>query len=115
MAWLDRVIGLWKFLRLFQRRKRKLVPISQALAAPISSVEMLLSNSKDSALEELFDLIHGEPMLLALLQKDGTTREDLRELYWALLAAGAGQWVKGHWVAASALCYGLSASGSAPS
>jgi len=112
MAWLDRVIDLWKFLRLSQRRKRELVRISRLLDTPTSSVEQLLSNSRDSVLEELlleelFDLILGQPMLLALLQKHGATREDLRELYWALLGAGAGQWVRGHWVAASALCYGF--------
>ena len=37
----------------------------------------------------------------------GATRETLRELYWMLIANGAGQWVAGHFVAVSALGYGF--------
>src|SRR5438270_9285580 len=100
-------MGRWKFFRSSQQRKKELLRISRILGQPISSVEMLLRASKDSALEELLDLILGDSTLFPLLQKHGATREDLQELYWALLAAGAGQWVRGHWVAASALCYGF--------
>jgi hypothetical protein len=88
-----RVMGLLQFFRSSQQRKRELLRISRILGQPISSAEILLGMSKDSALEELPDLILGDSALFGLLQKLGATREDLRELYWALLAAGAGQWV----------------------
>ena len=100
-------MGLLQFFRSSQQRKRELLRISRILGQPISSAEILLGTSKDSALEELLGLILGDSALFGLLQKLGATREDLRELYWALLAAGAGQWVRGHWVAASTLCYGF--------
>jgi len=35
----------------------------------------------------------------------GVSREELREAYYDLLSAGAGQWVLGHWLAASSLAY----------
>lgn len=38
----------------------------------------------------------------------GADRETLKELYMLLIANGAGQWVNGHFVAASALGYGYS-------
>jgi hypothetical protein len=77
------------------------------LGEPITSVGMLLSGAADSAKEELYDFILGDPALYALLQKHGATRNDLTNIYHGLLAAGAGQWVRGHWVSASALCYGF--------
>ena len=100
-------MGLWKFFRASQRRGKELRRVSGILGEPISSVEMLLSGAADSAKEELYDLILGDPALYALLQKHGATRNDLTNIYHGLLAAGAGQWVRGHWVAASALCYGF--------
>ena len=90
-------MSFWKFFRSSQHRKRELVRIRQILGQPISSAEILLSRSKHSALKELIGLIIGDSTLFALLQKHGTTRDDLRELYWALLMAGAGQWARGHW------------------
>jgi hypothetical protein len=101
-------MAFWKFLRASQRRKSELRRISWILGQPISlSVGMLFSDAKGNALQDLLDLILGDPTLVSLLQRYHASREDLQEFYHALLAAGAGQWVRGHWVAASTLCYGF--------
>jgi hypothetical protein len=101
-------MAFWQFLRASQRRKSELRRISQVLGQPVSlSVEMLFSDAKGNALRDLLDLILGDPTLFSLLQRYDASREDLQKFYHALLAAGAGQWVRGHWVPASALCYGF--------
>jgi hypothetical protein len=101
-------MAFWQFLRASQRRKSELRRISRILGQPVSlRVEMLFSDAKRNALQDLLDLILGDPTLFSLLQRYDASREDLQELYHALLASGAGQWVRGHWVAASALCYGF--------
>jgi hypothetical protein len=100
-------MGFWKFFRASQRWKKELLRVNRILGQPISSVEMLLTRAADSAQEELFDLILGDRTLFSLLQKHGAGREELQELYRELMNAGTGQWVRGHWVAASALCYGF--------
>jgi hypothetical protein len=56
---------------------------------------------------ELYDLIEDDPTLSAIMHDHHATRDDLQKIYWALMSAGAGQWTRGHWVAASALCYGF--------
>jgi hypothetical protein len=101
-------MAFWQYLRASQRRKSELRRISRILGQPASlSVEMLFSDAKGNALQDLLDLILGDPTLFSLLQRYDASREDLQEFYHALLVAGAGQWVCGHWVAASALCYGF--------
>jgi hypothetical protein len=77
------------------------------LDRPTFDIKNLLNGAKESAEDELFNLIEGDPTLHAIMQKHGATRADLRRVYSTLLACGAGQWSRGHWVAASALCYGF--------
>jgi hypothetical protein len=48
---------------------------------------------------QLLDLVESDRTLHGIMQKHGATRADF-------LRCGAGQWSRGHWVAASALCYG---------
>ncbi len=40
-----------------------------------------------------------------IINENGISRKNIEELYHDLLREGAGQWIAGHWVAASALAY----------
>jgi hypothetical protein len=102
-------MGLLSFFRASRQRGLKLRQLSQVLGAAIVDVTSLLDRASDreSAEVQLFDLIESDPTLHAVMQTYGATRADLRNIYSMLIRCGAGQWSRGHWVAASALCYGF--------
>jgi hypothetical protein len=84
--------------------------ISQQLGKPFDpskAAEELFSYGagKDAAVDSLLDYCEKQPAIQALLNEFHVSRNNLRELYYQLLAMGAGQWVCGHWVAASALAH----------
>jgi hypothetical protein len=101
------MLALFTGLRASWRRGQKLRRLSRVLGNPSFDVESLLNSASKSAEEELYDLIEGDPTLRVIMEKHHTTRADLKAVYGTLLACGAGQWARGHWVAASALCYGF--------
>ena len=63
---------------------------------------------RDNALEEYWDLCQGDKDISGLMQEYNIFRENLNDIYMKLINAGVGQWVKGHFVALSALAYGES-------
>jgi hypothetical protein len=84
--------------------------ISQELGRPMDPskmiVEMLSGNHRrESAIEALLDYCEAQPAIQTILSDFHVSRDDLRELYSQLEAAGAGQWACGHFVAASAIAY----------
>jgi hypothetical protein len=95
------------------RKQRKLRRISRALGAPfdgsrlIDELVFVKPSKKEKALQNLCDLCESDPRLRQTMEAHGANREVLRELYKLLIANGAGQWVGGHFVAASALAYGF--------
>ena len=89
---------------------RRLQTISQQLGRPIDpnhiAKEMFSgSNRSTDALTALLDYCESQPVIEGLMNEFQISRDDLRELYYDLLRSGAGQWVCGHYVAASALAY----------
>ena len=70
-------------------------------------MEGILSSGgrKATAEDALLDYCEQQPATQALLKEFQISRHDLHELYHQLITAGAGQWVCGHWVAASVLAY----------
>ncbi len=64
------------------------------------------AKKKDQALSGLLDLCQSDPNVSQVMQKHGVQRADLEHLYQQLIAGGAGQWVAGHFVAASSLVFG---------
>ena len=98
------------------RKSLKLRRLSKALSPP-ESIDQIVSNfmkqlserrstRQDIALDGLIDLCVTDPTLSKILQLHGADSNTLRELHKTLLLNGAGQWVRGHFVAASALCFG---------
>jgi hypothetical protein len=61
---------------------------------------------KEDALEEYWDLCEADENISSLMQKNNLSSNDLNDFYLDLVDVGAGQWVKGHFVALSALAYG---------
>ncbi len=89
------------------RKSRRIRRISKVLGANVLSVYDLSSdkNKKDQALNELYDLCEADPVLSQVLANYSPNREQLKAIYIALIANGAGQWARGHYVAASAFAF----------
>ncbi len=63
------------------------------------------SDEKDVALDDLVRLCTSDRALNHVIAQHGVSREELKELYHLLQAAGAGQWTRGHYVPASTLAF----------
>jgi hypothetical protein len=61
----------------------------------------------DEALEELWNLCNADPATRFVLEKHELDQKSFVDLYWGLLAGGAGQWARRHYVAASAMAFGF--------
>lgn len=59
----------------------------------------------EQAVHDLFVLCESDPVLRRVLDKHRAGRDQLQEIFELLLNAGAGQWVSGHYVAASTLAF----------
>jgi type IV secretory pathway TrbD component len=81
--------------------------ISRQLAKPMKyeTYEDLLSDEGRVAEDALINYCEANSSLFEVMKSLGVSREELREAYYDLLSAGAGQWVLGHWLAASSLAY----------
>ena len=98
--------NMFRSLKKFGRLKR----ISKVLGVGASVDDFVYSlgseiGPKGQALSELFDLCETDPDLSQVLANYSADREQLRTIYIALIANGAGQWVRGHYVAASAFAF----------
>lgn len=60
-------------------------------------------SERADALSDLLDYCTAKPGIQEAMRSFGLGRAELEDLYCTLVAAGAGQWAGGHWVAASAL------------
>jgi hypothetical protein len=86
----------------------KLREISVVLGEATTSQGFLVSlgEEKTNAKEALFELVEPDPDLSRILGSHGASRKDLDDIYFKLIAAGAGQWADEHWVPASTLAFG---------
>ena len=111
-------MGIFSVLWQSYNKSQKLAKISKVLGAGFTdrsaadSIDAMFSehpssNTKPGAEEELFNLCKSNPGLSTVMKKHNANRETLRYVYSKLLEAGAGQWVNGHYVAASALAFGM--------
>ncbi len=78
-------------------KRWKISQISRKLGKP-RSIE-----TRDRALDDLIDFIQDDELLSRALIHYKLDRDGLKEIYEQLLLHGAGQWVRGNYVAASAL------------
>jgi hypothetical protein len=102
MSWLSSIFSSL-------RKSSDLRRISLGLALPygFGDVTSLIEDAanEERSLAELLDLIQSDSKLSSILDTEGADREDLKRCYIALVRHGAGQWAKGHWIAASGLAF----------
>jgi len=81
--------------------------ISRAIGRPFDITEEIPQQitSGRTAEDVLLDYCVAQAEIRQVMAECKVSRDDLRELYFDLIRAGAGQWRGGHWVAASALAY----------
>lgn len=60
----------------------------------------------DGALCALINIAWYDPHMKDLLRRHKALPDALKQIYSKLIEAGAGQWQRGHWVAASSLVFG---------
>jgi hypothetical protein len=85
---------------------RQLKKISKNLGRPLYISGYMDGNErKENWLELLLEYAESLAPIMAVLNEFSASRKDLEEMYWNLCTAGAGQWVRGHYVAASSICY----------
>jgi hypothetical protein len=98
---------------LFQslKKSRRLRKISKNLAAPLKTQDMFKmatqGSKKDYYLDELIDITESDQFVKMVMTEYNADRQTLKELYNKLILIGAGQFTKGHYVAASSLVYPL--------
>ena len=87
------IFGIFKSMK----KSKKLVQYSQILSD--------FGSFDDEALQGIIDIAFEDPNCIPVIEKHKITRKKMEKKYQELLIHGAGQVVKNHWVAASALVY----------
>lgn len=80
--------------------------LAKRMSQPVRSFADLKNDSSEKAREELFDLIlHEYDDSKPIVEEYPIDSDVLDKLYTKLILAGAGQWVRGQFVAVSALIF----------
>ena len=87
------VFGIFRSIK----KSKKLVQYSQILSD--------FGSDDDEALQGIIDIAFEDPNCIPVIEKHKITRKKMESKYRELCIHGAGQVVKNHWVAASALAY----------
>ena len=91
------------------RKSNELSKISAQLASGSNHGNILQyiqqANGVNPALEKLMDLCYSFDLTRDVISKYGVDRTYLKRLYHRLLSLGAGQYVRGHFVAASCFAF----------
>ena len=98
----------WDFIFRSVRKSKRLREISLALgdAQEFDPAAFLdRADRHERALADLWKLVEGDAELARVVVAAAADRAILNDAYGWLLKAGAGQWCRGHWVAASAFVF----------
>jgi len=83
---------------------RRLSAISRKLDQE-SQKQLFDQDRHDDTIEALLDYCESDRNLQKVLAQFDISRKELREVFLLLVSVGAGQWVRGHYIAASAISY----------
>jgi hypothetical protein len=99
-------VGLFSALRYTISKNKVIKKYSKELGKekPFTVESLLYDNSRET-LSEMFDYIINDKNVSQVFDCYDLTKEDLNDLYYALLRNGLGQWVKGHYVVVSVFFY----------
>jgi hypothetical protein len=101
-------MGFFSSLRKSWRLRSISKAISRSGREQLSLGEVLYGNPDRQVAEEaLFDLVQNDPVLSNVMTRHSAGRRDLEHAFHMLLTLGCGQWVRGHYVAVSALAFGF--------
>lgn len=96
------LLGFWDSIK----KNKELTRIQKELGKPLSySLDDLLNDNSEQYKEALFDMVEKYDFLRSVLIEHNANRDDLQNIYKKLTTAGAGQWVKGNFVAAAAFAF----------
>ncbi len=108
-------MGFFSNLTRSWKKSSRLQELQKAIAPPNQNLSDLVSNAarsssggmspRDRALEEFLDLCEADEGVKQVMEIEHMSRSDLKQLYVRLLAAGLGQWIKGHYAALSTIAY----------
>lgn len=108
MGFFSNLTRSWKKSSKLQELQRKVAPPGRPINDVVSNFRRTLesgANEKERALEEFLDLCEGDEGVRKLMEIEGLSRSDLKQLYVQLSVNGLGQWVKGHYAALSTIAY----------
>lgn len=108
MGFFSNLTRSWQKSSRLQELERLIAPPDQSIGDMVSAAVKSSSgeiSQKDRALEEFLDLCVADEGVKKVMEVEHLSRSDLKELYTRLLAAGLGQWIKGHYVALSTIAY----------
>lgn len=106
MGILSAIVCSWRKSKEIQRLERVLgsrISFEDTIEDTLKQFE-----ARGQALGAFLDLCERDRNVNFVMRDYDATREDLKEIYSELISGGAGQWVKSHFVAASALAYAQS-------
>ncbi len=89
------------------RKLQKKLTSTNGASAKTSRLEQMLSGIEEQnhALDRYLDFCVSDKQIRFVLERSEANRADLGRIYKNLIMNGAGQWVKGHYVAASSIAY----------
>lgn len=108
MGFFSNLTQSWKKSSRLQELQKTIAPPNRNLNDLVSEVRQLRDsgiNERDRALEEFLDLCESDAGVKRVMEIEHLSRTDLKQLYVSLLAAGLGQWIKGHYAALSTIAY----------
>ncbi|MCH6269667.1 hypothetical protein [Neobacillus citreus] len=95
-------MGLWASIK----KNKELAKIQKELGKPKSfSLDDLLNDNSEQYKEALFDMVEKYDFLRSVIIEHNANRDDLKNIYRMLIMAGAGQWIKGNFVATAAFAF----------
>ena len=106
MGFFSNLTKSWSKSSRLSELQRKIHPPGQSMSALVTgALNPQGAAARDAAVDEFLNLCESDEGVKQVMQIEGLTRADLKDLYQRLTVAGLGQWIKGHYAALSTIAY----------
>jgi hypothetical protein len=106
MGFFSNLTKSWTKSSQLSELQRKIHPPGQSMSALVTgALNPKAAAAREAAIEEFLSLCESDDGVKQVMQIEGLTRADLKNLYQRLATAGLGQWMKGHYAALSTIAY----------